>query len=291
MSGLAMLFAGLMFYASAWSQGAASVPGSEPERWEWTGKVGQGQAIRVENAYGDVRARFGGYDGEVEIHAVIQNIHPGAPPLKVSPQMGPTGMTIRVVRDSTAPGTRTDPTVSPSGGRENKADRVDLVVRIPKGSALTAVTRAGAVGVKGLKGDVMAQSESGAISVREVAGLVQTRNSYGPTSVILGPLPGKTTQTFESLTGDISITLPPRADAAVRAETSGWITTDVSVSIVHHPREEPDKVATAKVGSGASSVSIKTKRGNVQILQMTDLRDLLVSPEKEKPAPPGPEDD
>ena len=280
-----------MFCASAWSQGAAPALAPEPERWDWTGKVAQGQAIRVENAYGDVRARFGGYDGEVEIHAVIQNIHPGAPLLKVLPEMGSVGMTIRVVRDSPTPGTQTEPAVSPSGRREDKADRVDLVVRIPKGSTLTAVTREGAVGAKGLRGDVVVQSESGAISVREVAGLVQTRNRYGSTSVILGPLPRKTAQTFESLTGDISITLPPRADAAIRAETSGWITTDVSVRIVHHPREEPDKVATAKVGSGASSVSIKTKRGNVQILQMTDLRDLLVSPEKKQPAPPGPEDD
>lgn len=234
--------------------------------------------MRVENPHGDIRARFGGYEGQVEIHAVLQNLHPGSAPLQVFTEPGPGGLTIRVGR---ARGPEPEAKVGPK-------DRVDLAVRIPKGSPLTAVTTAGAIEVKGLQSDVTAQTESGAIAVREVGGLVRTLSRGGATEVVLEPPPPGSEQTFESLTGDLSVTLPAKADATVVARTSTWITTDISLDIVRRPKEEPSKTATGTVGTGAARLRLETKRGAIQIFQMEDPAQLAVTPAgpAERPARP-----
>ncbi len=285
----AALLAGLAAMALG-AEGPAAPQGAtgaaEPERWDWTGSVAAGKAVRVENPWGDVRARFGGYEGGVEIHAVLQRLQPGLPPLQVFTETTAAGLVIRVARTAEVP-----PEPARSGVRDvappkAPADRVDLVVRVPKGSPLQASTRAGTLEAKGLQSDVALESESGAISVREVRGFVRTRNVYGATEVVLGPFPGAPEQTFDSLTGDISVTLPPRANCTVRAKTSGWITTDISLRIVRRPKEEPSKTAVGRVGPGASPVTIRTRRGNVQILQMEDPGPHRVAPGRpESPVP------
>lgn len=228
-----------------------------------------------------MRVRFGGYEGKVEIHAVLQNLHPSAPPLTVLTEVGPGGLIIRVARTEGA-------TISPGKGPK---DRVDLVVRIPKGSPVDLHTMSGAIEAKGLQSDVTAESESGAIVVREVRGLLRTTNRYGNTEVVLEPPPPGSEQIFESLTGDLSLTLPARADATVVAQTSAWFSTDVSLDIVRKPREEPSKTATAKVGTGAARLLLRTKRGGVQILQMDDLGQMELLPHKPKGKPSESDDD
>lgn len=263
----------------------ATIPPLEPQRWDWEGKVSPGLGVRVENLYGDVRARFGGYEGVVEIHSVIQNLHPQDPPLKVLPESGSAGLTIRVVRDSGPSGITSAIALTPGGKREEGSDRVDLVVRIPKGASFTAITRTGAIEAKGLQSDVTAESESGAIVVREVTGLVKTTNRYGNTEVVLEPPPPASEQVLESLTGDLSLTLPASANVTVVAKTSAWFSTDVSLDIVRKQREEPSKTATARVGKGSARLLLKTKRGGIQILQMDDVGQLDVEPSKPNDTP------
>ena len=254
---------------------AASAPATnreasiqEPQRWDWTGEVPAGQRIVVENSFGDVRARFGGSEGVVEIHAVLQNLHPGAAPLRVFTEPGQASLSIRVGREG----------LSREEASSEPKDRVDLVVRVPQGSPLAVRTRAGAIEAKGLQSDVTAESESGAIAIREVRGLLHATNRYGTTEVVLESPPPDSEQVFESLTGDLSVTLPAKANATVVAQTSATITTDVSVIIVRKPREEPSKTATATLGNGGARVLLRTRRGGVEILQRDDVEDLSVGP-------------
>ena len=245
-------------------------PLPEPQRWDWSGSVSQGKTVLVENRYGDVRTRYGGGEGGVEIHAVLQNLHTNRTPLTVSTRQGPDGLTISVGRGGT---TQEDVSSEPR-------DRVDLVVRVPKGCPLVVRTESGAIEAKGLQSDVMAQSERGAIEVREVRGLIRTSNRYGATAIVLESPPPGSEQVFESLTGDLSVTLPARANATVVAQTSAWITTDVSVNSERRPREEPSKTATAKVGTGAARILLRTKQGSIAIFQRDDVESFAVGPRR-----------
>lgn len=265
---------GLVLLAQPGRLAADSEPAApEIERRDWVGKIKPGERVEVDNPWGDVRIRFGGYASLVEYHAVVQPLSTGAAHLTIAATH---------IKGSLRISSRVDGGALPPDAK----DRVDLTLFVPKGSPLSVHTVRGAIEIRGVKGDVSAESESGEISVRGVDGLVNTRNGQGDTRVMLerGTVPSK--QAFESLTGDITISFDAAAEPVVSAATSGEISTDVSIEITHYPHDEPNKIAQAKVGAGSTAVSIRSKRGNIHIQQREDLR---VAPSA--PGQPAPDSD
>ena len=253
-----------LFYLALLAQpgrlAADSAPAApEAERRDWVGKIKPGERVEVDNPWGDVRVRFGGYADAVEYHAVAQPLSPGAAHLVIAATPIAGGLRIS---------SRVDGGALPAGAK----DRVDVTVFVPKGAPLSVRTVRGAIEIRGVKGDVRAETETGEISIRGVDGLLSTRNGQGATAVMLERAAKGTKQSFESTTGDITISFDAAAEPLVTAATSGEISTDVSIEISHHPHEEPSKTATAKVGAGNSAVSIRSKRGNIHIRQREDLR-------------------
>src|SRR4051812_40553694 len=56
----------------------------QPERRDFTAVLADGQLIVVDNPYGDVRLRFGGFAQTLEINAVLQNPS-GIAPIALQP--------------------------------------------------------------------------------------------------------------------------------------------------------------------------------------------------------------
>jgi hypothetical protein len=229
------------------------------ERRNWSGKIKPGERIEVDNEWGEVRVRFGGNKGQVEYLAVLQPLTLGTARVTVAAEPITGGLHIV---------TRVENGALPAGAK----DRADLTIFVPKGSPLRVRTLRGLIDISGIKGDVNAETEAGEISIRTVEGLVKTINQHGTTTVLLERLADHTEQTFESLTGDITVSLPTTAEPMVTIGTSGDICSDVSIVIVHHPHEEPSKIATARVGAGVSSLLIRSKRGNIHLRQREDVR-------------------
>lgn len=246
--------------------------GAPIERWDWTGSVPAGRVLRVDNLFGDVRARFGGTEGKVEVHAVLQNIDPSTKPLHVSVD-GKSGALIVAV----GPSDGKPPAAAPAGG-EGRPNRVDLSIFVPEGTKLSVSTKGGLIEIRGLRGAIEASTESGAIDIRQADGAVLVRNDRGTTSVVLARLSPDRTYSVESVTGDITVSLPDPADATVKMATSGYVTTDVTLAIEKRPHEEPNKVARALLGAGTVPVSIRSRRGAIRLLQQEDFRE---------PLPPG----
>jgi hypothetical protein len=213
------------------------------ERRNWSGKIKPGERIEVDNEWGEVRVRFGGNKGQVEYLAVLQPLTLGTARVTVAAEPITGGLHIV---------TRVENGALPAGAK----DRADLTIFVPKGSPLRVRTLRGLID----------------ISIRTVEGLVKTINQHGTTTVLLERLADHTEQTFESLTGDITVSLPTTAEPMVTIGTSGDICSDVSIVIVHHPHEEPSKIATARVGAGVSSLLIRSKRGNIHLRQREDVR-------------------
>lgn len=65
------------------SSALAAPPDLEIERREQLATVQPGSLVTVHNSFGDVRARFGGYAGVVEVQAVIQQFAAEGPALRV----------------------------------------------------------------------------------------------------------------------------------------------------------------------------------------------------------------
>ena len=224
------------------------------ERFEWLGTLNSGQNIQVDNPYGDVRLRFGGYEHQVEVLAALQHLSPGAPRLLV--QVDPDGAVLLVtVRYNDS-----------EGGTDD--GRADLVIFVPEGAGLSVRTRDGLIEAKGLKGDQQLTTVTGNLRVKPSEGVVKASTERGAINATFDP--GKATGTHEltSVTGDISVYLSEHAHMLVEAETSGEISTDFSLEIEHFPLKEPGKRALARIGKGRQELHVRSKRGRIRLLRL-----------------------
>jgi hypothetical protein len=236
---------------------AAAAPA--PEHYSWTGKIAAGKRLRVINPYGDIRARFGGYEGKVEVSAVLQHLSGPAPALQVLHGVSAGELTLTVGYPGKPRGSAA--AAAPSAG---PGDRADLVIFVPKGTPLYAETLAGTVEAKGLLSDVTARSLKGEIAVR-VAGRIDASSERGNITAFLDP-GEKAPQRFETLTGDITLYCRDNANLDIGAQTSGEISTDFSLELTRYPSEEPDKRAKVRIGTGGASLAAASKRGRIRLL-------------------------
>jgi hypothetical protein len=257
-------FACLLLLAVAPTNRAKAEPVGDPERWgervEWIGSVAADGTVRVNNPYGDVRARFGGWSDQVEVLGNVQHLHPSGAKLeiRVEPFTGGLDVTIGYPEGiSTA---------------AQDSSRADLAVLIPHGIDLEVSTKSGTVDCKGLHGDVNASTHTGDITVRKLKGAVSADSDRGNILLVLEPDVTTVEQVVQTRTGDISLHLPASADMIVEAATSGAITTDFSITIAHRDRSEPNKIATATIGTGAQQLSIRSLQGAVRIMRRPPLQ-------------------
>ena len=115
-----------------------------------------GQLVVVDNPYGDVHARFGGYEHAVETHAVLQE-----PPRVTHIQLTPA---------VTADGSYTIAPRLPTGSIQQPTQRIDLSVLVPEGHDLRVLTGTGFIDVHGIRGNVDVKSDGGDIELRSIQG-------------------------------------------------------------------------------------------------------------------------
>jgi hypothetical protein len=238
----------------------------EKNSYQWFEAIDPGGRVRVSNPYGDVYARFGGYESQVEILATIQRLDHGLPELQVGRRRVGLGLDVSV-----APGAKPDEgsTTDPSNADPSaRRDRVDLVLFVPQGATLEILTEAGKIDVKGTEGDLSASSLTGDIRIRSVKGNVRAKSARGDLSVALETGVTDADQELSTETGEIEVYLWEDAAVNVAIATSGMISTDFSIEIEHRRAEEPGKRATAKVGQGGSNLSLYSKRGEIRLLRL-----------------------
>ena len=241
------------------------------ETWEknshqWFESVDPEGRVLVSNPYGDVYARFGGYENQVEILATIQRLEQELPELTVRREQSEAGLELIVEPAPAAPGSAAgDPAPVPAAQRR---DRVDLVVFVPLGVGLEISTEEDKIDAKGLKSDLLARSLTGDIRIRSVQGHVGAKSDRGDLSVVLENGVTGSEQEFSTVTGDIEVYLWEDANAQVALATSGEISTDFSIEIEHRRFEEPGKHAVAKIGKEGPRLSLSSKRGRIRLLRL-----------------------
>ncbi len=73
----------------------------------------------------------------------------------------------------------------------------------------------------------------------------------------------------DTVTGNITATVDPAADATVTLATSGEITTDFTIAIDFRYHEEPAKRGRVTVTGGATEIRLTSRRGTVSVLRPT----------------------
>lgn len=233
--------------------------GQAIDRVNWKQVLAAGTRIEIDNPYGDVRLRFGGYQRELELQAIAQR---------------PAGVDARfaldlILKDDIA---RLRPAL-PEGVEPAKGQRVDLVFFIAEGFPVIVRTTHGQIEVRGLRGDLDARSEAGAIAVRGVVGLLTLESNSGGIEAAPQPAPAGSEQRIATLTGPITLGLPAESDLDLMLATSAAFATEFSIEVTPQPGQEPNKTATARLGKGGATLRVESRRGEIRLLRRSPYLD------------------
>jgi hypothetical protein len=220
-------------------------------RDDYAATLQPGQVITVDNPYGDVHARFGGFANAVETHTVLQEPK-GAAHIELKPQ-------------TTADGLYTIAPRLPAGATITDSQRIDMSVLVPDGHALRVSTEQGLIDVHGIHGDVDLKSAGGNLNLRGIQGAIQGETTAGSIEASLGTAPKGAQQRLATTTGDIEIGVDDQLDAAIDLATSALFATDYSLTVTRNPGQEPNKHARALVGRNASRLTLESLRGEIRL--------------------------
>lgn len=246
--------------AAPMTPAAASAASSNPEpiRSDLEFKLAAGQSIRIDNPYGSVYLRFGGYEHQLGLHSTLQQPE-GAAAIDFVPRD-------RGDQFELAPRL-------PEGAMLARGQRLDLVVYVPRDHAVAVRTVLGAIEARGLKSDLELRSEAGDIAVRGSEGILQAETGEGSIEAAFAQAaPAGSRQRLATRTGAIVVGVTDALAAEVRLASSAPFTTDYSLAVTHRNGEEPNKNAIALIGQPADDATravleLASLRGDIRLLR------------------------
>jgi hypothetical protein len=239
---------------------------AEPLRRDDSFKLPAGQAIQVENPYGNIYLRFGGYEDQLDIRSTVQQ---------------PDGAAAIAFQPAARDGRFEAVPRLPDGVALAQGQRIDLVLYVPKDHPVTARSVFGVVESRGLKCDIDLATDTGDIAVRGTDGTVQARTLDSKIEVTLeGHARPGSIQRLSSRTGNITVIVSDALDAEVRMSTSQQFATDFSLTVEHLDGKEPNKTATAVVGAPKpgkekAQVVLESLEGDIRLVR----RGVFIDPE------------
>ncbi|WP_300618839.1 hypothetical protein [Dokdonella sp.] len=225
-----------------------------PERRDFNATLAEGQIVTIDNPYGDVRLRFGGYAHALEINAVVQQPAAAAPiEWKQTRNQEHYVFSPRL----------------PAGAKLAEEQRVDLVAFVPLGHAVIVRTESGLIESRGLRGDIDLGTVTGSIAVRGTQGRVQARTGIGNIEASFDTAPPGSRQRLETTTGDIVLAIDDHLDAELVLASSGVFATEFSLDVERLAGQEPNKRARAVVGTDdrKARIDISSRRGEIRLLR------------------------
>lgn len=250
------------------ASGAAAAPTeAEPQRLDFQATLAEGEAITIDNPYGDVRLRFGGFAHALEIHAVLQQ-PASAAPIAVQPD-------VRGDRYCFVPRL-------PAGAIVAPGQRLDVVAFIPLGHAASVRTERGLVESRGVRGDIELESVSGDIAIRGTQGRVLAQTGTGSIEASFESAPNGSQQRLATSTGNIVLAVDDRLGAALELATSGVFATEFSLEVEHLANQEPNKRAHTTIGGSDARITVESRRGEIRLLRRSAFTPLGGKPADEE---------
>jgi len=245
----------------------------EPIRQDLEFKLDAGQSVLIDNPYGSVLLRFGGYEHALGLHTTLQQPATAAA-IEFSPHAVDGHFEI-------APRL-------PSAAMLAAGQRFDIVAYVPQHHAVRVRTLDGTIESRGLQSDLDMASVSGALAARGSTGGVQAESESGSIEVAFAErAPAGSRQRLATTTGAIIVGVTDTLNAEVRLATSAPFTTDYSLEVAHHAGAEPNKSAQAHIGkpdpAQPAVLELHSLRGDIRLLRRAVYVDAPIA----TPAPSG----
>ncbi len=228
----------------------------EIERTDNTQQMTKAVPVRLDNPYGDVRVRFGGYEGSLEWHTVAQNM----------------GSSNKIAVTASAGQVFDIVARLPAGTTLAPGQRMDITAYVPDGHDVEIVTERGLIEARGLKGNLKVRSTSGDIALRGIAGRLDLETGAGNIEAQLEPALAGSEQRIATSTGNILLGIGEDLNAALKLASSGVFATEFSVEIEGQAGQEPNKRGHVAVGKPAAQIEIYSKRGEIRLLRRGEFR-------------------
>ena len=225
---------------------------AEPQRLDFSATLADGQAVAIDNPYGDVRLRFGGFAHALQIHAVLQQPAEAAP---IAVQPGDDSGRYRFA-----------PRL-PAGAIAAEGQRLDVVAFIPRGHAVSVHTEQGLIESHGVRADIDLESVSGGIAIRGTQGRIQARTGAGSIEASFNTAPKASRQVLATTTGNIVLAVDDHVDAALELATSGVFATEFSLDVEPLANQEPNKRARTTIGDDDAHITVESRRGEIRLLR------------------------
>ena len=214
------------------------------DHFHWQGRIPAGQSIEINGVYGSIRAEPASGDrAEVTAFSSGRQLDPSE--LQVEMLQRPDGIMFR--------------THAPEP--QSAGVRIDFTVRVPKGVRFIGRTVNGSVEALSLRSDASAYTVNGDVSMR-TAGEAHAETVNGSIRASLGRSWSKRQQ-FSTVNGGITLEMPSRINAVIRAKTlHGGISTDFRVPV---QSRLAGRSATGALGRGGPEVKVNTVNGDIHL--------------------------
>ena len=221
-------------------------------------ELGDVRLLDLENPHGELHVRGSGdatdTEGAIDLYATVQH-HVDDPD---RPQVEHRIEGDRLVLSVAYP--PLEQPLPPSWAKR----RIDLVLYVSPEYALELESEHEKLRVKGFGGDVHARSVTGPISII-TAGQVDARSDYGELDVRLtagSSLDAK----LETLTGEITLTLPPDAKPLAHLESRGLFTSDFSIDI-EWTTASRKRGLVGLISEQKPTLHLSSERGDLKLLR------------------------
>lgn len=263
------------FAVTAALAAAAAAPAADAQAqdFRWSGRIAQGQTVRVQGISGGVRAEHTSGD---RVEVVARRSGRDAARVEVRAVETGGGVTLCAVYpgSSTSDGPCRSSEPRSAEGRHDRFDaQVEFTVRVPTGVRLDVGVVSGDVHAVGLRSPVEASTVSGDIRIA-TSSTARANTVSGDIDATFGATDGRG-MSFNAVSGRITLRLAGDAGARVSANTlSGEITSDFELE--RGPRSDRrgggvnvrvGRTARGVIGRGGPELGINTVSGDIRIVR------------------------
>ena len=238
-------------------------PAVVAQDFDWSARLGDGQAIEIKGINGNVTAR-GTSSGEVTVTA--RKSGPDRNDVRIEVVEHDRGVTICAVYPDKNDG-RPNECAPGNKGRMNTEDteaEVEFEVMVPATVRFVGKTVNGDVYASGLTADAVASTVNGDVEVR-TGGWVEASTVNGSIKATIGKADWSGDADFTTVNGNIELTVPADLNADIEASTvNGDFESDFPVTI--RGRFGP-RTVRGTIGDGGRTLELSTVNGSIRLRQ------------------------
>lgn len=230
--------------------------------FDWQGKIPPGQVLFLRDVNGDITVTAA-TGANAEVHAVKTWERGDATQVQVLAVPGDSGATVCALWRGRTGDCGANGHYTTHGLRNSSDVRVQMVVKLPKGTRLDVFGTNGSINVTGATASLKLITVNGGIDASTSSGGISAVTVNGNVNATTKALPPGSEVKVVTVNGSITVTLPVKLDADITAKAvSGGVQSEYPVAISSGML---GKKIEGRVGAGGVKIDLTTVNGSIEL--------------------------